>query len=58
MRSSASDKGGDAGECVEVARLPGRVLVRDSKCPGPRLAFARNAWSAFLDTCTRQELPD
>lgn len=32
--------------CVEVA-TPGAVLVRDSKDPGPVLAFTRAQWSAF-----------
>ncbi|WP_422769743.1 DUF397 domain-containing protein [Plantactinospora sp. WMMC1484] len=38
------------GDCVEVAdNLPGRVLVRDSKDrPGPRLAFAPDAWRRFV----------
>ncbi|WP_216215666.1 DUF397 domain-containing protein [Amycolatopsis aidingensis] len=57
VRSSASDKGADAGECVEVAGTPGRVLVRDSKRPGPRLSFAPAAWSAFLVACAQRELP-
>jgi hypothetical protein len=40
--------GGNGGECVEVAGLPGTVAVRDSKDPhGPKLAFSRDAWRAF-----------
>jgi hypothetical protein len=35
--------------CVEVAELPGRVAMRDSKDPaGPVLAFTHTAWRAFL----------
>jgi hypothetical protein len=41
------------GDCVEVAPVPGRVLVRDSKDPGgPTLAFSIPAWRAFLTTLT------
>lgn len=32
--------------CVEVA-TGSRVLVRDSKDPGPVLAFTREQWAAF-----------
>ena len=37
-------------ECLrEVAALPGRVAMRDSKDPtGPVLAFTRAEWRAFL----------
>lgn len=36
--------------CVEVAKVPGVVPVRDSKAPkGPALALAPTAWSAFID---------
>ncbi|GAB7044891.1 DUF397 domain-containing protein [Catenuloplanes indicus] len=35
--------------CVEIATLPGIVLVRDSKDPdGEVLAFEAPAWRAFL----------
>lgn len=35
-------------ECVEVARVPGLVGVRDSKHPtGPVLAFPTHAWTTF-----------
>jgi Domain of unknown function (DUF397) len=34
--------------CVEVAAIGRSVAIRDSKDPGVgRLAFTRNAWSAF-----------
>lgn len=36
------------GNCAEVAALPdGKVGVRDSKDPGPVLAFAPAAWREF-----------
>ena len=44
----SSHSGGDSGDCVEVAGLPGGVAVRDSKNPGgPRLVFASAEWSTF-----------
>lgn len=47
-KSSHSDDGGEA-ECVEIAELPDRVAMRDSKDPtGPVLAFTNTEWSAFL----------
>lgn len=37
--------------CVEVAFMPERVAVRDSKnTAGPTLAFAAPTWHAFLAT--------
>lgn len=45
-RSSYSN--GSGGDCVEVADLDGRYLVRDSKNPaGPALAVTPAGWSAF-----------
>jgi len=45
-----SSRSGASGACVEVATAGDRVLVRDSKSPdGPRLAFTRPAWAAFVD---------
>ncbi|MDT0401995.1 DUF397 domain-containing protein [Streptomyces edwardsiae] len=40
---------GNGGECLEVAPLPGAVLVRDSKRPAvANLAVGIAAWSDFL----------
>jgi hypothetical protein len=37
------------GACVEVASVPGKIAVRDSKDPGgPVLVYAPEEWSAFL----------
>ena len=48
-RSSRSNTQG--GNCVEVATLPDRVLIRDSKDPdGPRLAVPAAEWRTFLRT--------
>ncbi|MFJ8198081.1 DUF397 domain-containing protein [Streptomyces sp. NPDC096152] len=39
----------DGPDCVEVAAVPDRILVRDSKAPqGPRLTLAPDAWATFL----------
>ena len=38
------------GACVEVAAVPGGVLVRDSKDPdGPRLTVGAKAWRELLE---------
>lgn len=43
-----SSHSGDQGACVELAAVPGRVAVRDSKDPtGPVLLFPPAAWTAF-----------
>lgn len=36
--------------CLEVALLPetGKVFVRNSQDPGPRIAFSAEEWRAFL----------
>jgi len=43
-----SSRSANNGCCVEVADVVDGVLVRDSKNPGPVLAFDRQAWEAFL----------
>ncbi|MCX4570321.1 DUF397 domain-containing protein [Streptomyces albogriseolus] len=46
-KSSYSTGGG--GECLEVADVPGAVLVRDSKRPEEaRLAIGTEAWTDFV----------
>jgi hypothetical protein len=48
-RKSSYSSGASA--CVEVAPVPDRVLVRDSKNPdGPVLALPTLAWRAVLST--------
>jgi hypothetical protein len=48
-RKSSRSNGGGEGACVEVADLPGRVAMRDSKDPaGPVLVFTHAEWRAFL----------
>lgn len=47
FKSSYSTGGG--GECVEVAAVPGAVLVRDSKRPsGPIVEIGAEAWAGFM----------
>lgn len=51
FKSSYSDSGNGASDCVEVATTPATVHVRDSKdTEGPRLAFAPAAWAGFVET--------
>ncbi|CAM5542596.1 DUF397 domain-containing protein [Streptomyces aurantiogriseus] len=46
-KSSYSTGGG--GECLEVAAVPGAIMVRDSKRPeGDRLAIGTEAWADFV----------
>jgi hypothetical protein len=46
---------GNGGECLEIAALPGAVLVRDSKRPTmSRLAFGPAAWDDFLRMAAEQ----
>jgi len=44
----SSYSGGNGGNCIQVADLPGTVAVRDSKDPdGPALLFTPAEWAAF-----------
>lgn len=48
-KSSRSTGGDDQADCVEVAELPDRVAMRDSKdSAGPVLTVTRAEWRAFL----------
>ncbi|MEU2782718.1 MULTISPECIES: DUF397 domain-containing protein [unclassified Streptomyces] len=48
-RKSSYSSGPDGDSCVEVARTPGAVHVRDSKhVTGPRLAVTPAAWAGFV----------
>jgi hypothetical protein len=47
---STRSSGGGSGDCVEVARTPEVVGVRDSKNRGDgHIALSPASWSAFLD---------
>lgn len=48
-KSSRSNGGGEQTDCVEVAEVPDRVALRDSKDPaGPILAVPLDQWRSFL----------
>ncbi|WP_081237295.1 DUF397 domain-containing protein [Streptomyces viridosporus] len=45
----SSYSSGEGGACVEIAADAAAIHVRDSKGRGgPRLVFARSAWSGFV----------
>ena len=47
----------DQGQCVEVAEIPGRVAVRDSKNPdGPVLLLSPAAFGDFVAAAANGEL--
>ena len=47
FKSSYSD--GEGGQCLEAARTPHTIHLRDSKHPtGPHLTLSPTAWSAFV----------
>ncbi|MFF8676484.1 DUF397 domain-containing protein [Streptomyces sp. NPDC015237] len=46
---SSYSSGTDGNSCVEIAKTPGTIHVRDSKhTDGPRLTLTPDAWSTFL----------
>ena len=48
---------GGTGDCVEVAPIDGKILVRDSKHKaGPVLAYPADAWCHFLGKVKRDSL--
>ncbi|WAL96026.1 DUF397 domain-containing protein [Streptomyces sp. Je 1-369] len=50
LKSSYSGGGSGGGDCIEVANLPYRTAVRDSKNPvGSALTFGGAAWRRFVD---------
>ncbi|MFD5520415.1 DUF397 domain-containing protein [Streptomyces sp. NPDC127066] len=47
----SSHSGGQGGDCLEVILTedhPALVPVRDSKNPGPVIAFGAEAWGTFV----------
>jgi hypothetical protein len=45
-----STRSGQLGQCVEVARLPRMVAVRDSKDPGERaIIVSVRRWRSFIE---------
>lgn len=52
----SSRSGDNGGACVEVATLPDRVMVRDSKDPDPdrpHLAVTPSDWHRFVASLRR-----
>jgi Domain of unknown function (DUF397) len=44
-----SSRSGGGENCVELACLDGRIVVRDSKQPsGPHLTFTAGPWLSFI----------
>ena len=44
-----SSYSGSSGDCVQVARMSGGAVVRDSKnTNGPVLTFSADVWRAFI----------
>ena len=55
-RKSRRSMGG-TGECVEVAPLGGKILIRDSKHrAGPVLEYPADAWRNFVGKVKRNSL--
>ncbi|MFF1722300.1 DUF397 domain-containing protein [Streptomyces sviceus] len=49
-RKSTYSGGGDGDTCVEIAPLPTRIAVRDSKAPArATLSFPTPAFTALID---------
>jgi len=49
MQWRTSSYSGNGENCVEVAPVPDRMLVRDSKCPeAGTVEFPSSAWAAFV----------
>ncbi|WP_141206099.1 DUF397 domain-containing protein [Streptomyces griseorubiginosus] len=49
-RKSSYSDGGDGNTCVEIAALPARIAVRDSKAPArATLTFPAPAFTALID---------
>ena len=46
------------GECVEIARPPGRVLLRSSQDPHGVVEFTATEWSVFVSALRRGEFDD
>jgi hypothetical protein len=50
----SSHSSAEGGQCVEVAKTPATIHVRDSKDQhGPALTLTPAAWSAFLHLATQ-----
>jgi predicted secreted Zn-dependent protease len=51
-----STRSGANGNCIEVAKLPNAVAIRDSKdLSGPVLVFVPGEWEAFISGAKKGE---
>jgi Domain of unknown function (DUF397) len=46
------------GQCVEVASVAGKIILRDSKDPDPMLVYTPAEWTAFLNGVKKGEFDD
>ena len=54
-RKSTYSSGGDGDTCVEIAPLPTRIAIRDSKAPTrATLSFPTPAFAALIDHLKEQ----
>jgi hypothetical protein len=57
MQWRTSSYSGNGENCVEVAPVPDRMLVRDSKCPeAGTVELPASAWSAFVREAAANQL--
>ncbi|MGP2436027.1 DUF397 domain-containing protein [Streptomyces sp. JW3] len=55
-RKSTYSGGGEGNTCVEIAALPSRIAIRDSKAPArATLSFPATAFTAFVESVKRGE---
>ncbi|MCT7351233.1 DUF397 domain-containing protein [Streptomyces sp. 15-116A] len=53
-RKSTYSDGGDGDTCVEIAELPGRIAIRDSKAPTrAALSFPASSFVDFIEDVKR-----
>jgi hypothetical protein len=56
IRFRKAQASGGSDNCVEVALVADRILVRHSKdISGPQLAYTRDEWAAFLNGAANGE---
>ena len=54
-----AERSSNNGQCVEVASVVGKIIVRDSKDPGgPMLIYTPAEWTSFLDGTKKGKFDD
>lgn len=57
-RKSTYSDGGDGDTCVEIAELPDRIAIRDSKAPTrAALSIPTPSFTAFVEAVKRHPRP-